>query len=143
MFDEQQIAGPAGVPCLALEVELAGRVLRVLESCHSVWMFDVERRRFCRVPRGARLARGVFERAWHPYYHLDVDLRTGGFAVALNESRTHLLRSWVHGDNCSHCSTDQQTGELVLDAGEVDMGPRMPGRPVPAPRPGRRTHGGV
>jgi hypothetical protein len=65
-----------------------------IESTHSVWMFDTERMRFRRVPRGADLSSPSLESDWEPYYGLEVDQETGAFTVALNEDRTRLLRAW-------------------------------------------------
>jgi hypothetical protein len=116
LHEQKNQPGVSAVSTLALEVELAGHMIRVLESCHSLWMFDVARLRFCRVPRGARLEHVLLEKDWTPYHQLEVDPATGGFAIALDEAATHLLRSWVHGDHCSHCSNGQQSGEPSREA---------------------------
>jgi hypothetical protein len=117
--NEMQAAVPT-VPGLAPYLEMAGVVVRMLESCRSIWMFDPMRLRFCRLPRGALLGPALPERVWTPYYRLEVDASTGGFAVTLNEDGTHLLRSWFHVvDACCHCHTEEQTDELSLDVCNV------------------------
>jgi hypothetical protein len=65
-----------------------------IESTHSVWMFDTERMRFRRVPRGADPSSPSLESDWEPYFGLEVDRESGAFTVALNEDRTRLLRAW-------------------------------------------------
>jgi len=107
------------------EVELGGVALRVLESCHSVWVFESGRMRFRRVPRGTRLDMPSPESDWTPYFRLEVEPSTGAFAVGLNAEGTRVLRSWLHLEPCRHCAGDQ-TGELSLDAVRrtLDPGPR-------------------
>lgn len=97
------------------EIEVGGVTIRVLESCHSLWVFEPGRKRFRRVPRGTRLDMPSPESDWTPYHRLEVEPSSGAFAVALNEDGTRVLRSWLHSEPCRHCSTDQ-TGELSLEA---------------------------
>jgi hypothetical protein len=92
-----------------------------IDSCHSVWLFDTERMRFRRVPKGTRLDSPALESDWQPYFELEIDPDSGAFAVALNETRTRLLRSWRHTDLCEHCAPAQEvdvTGEISLRASE-------------------------
>jgi hypothetical protein len=96
------------------EVEVVGRTVHVLESCHSIWVFDVDRGRFRRVPRGVDI-RMPSEEEWHPYYRLDIDDSTGAFAIALNPESTRMLRSWIHEEPCLHCMAHDVTGELLLE----------------------------
>ncbi len=95
------------------EVEVVGQKFHVLESCHSTWVFDVDRDRFRRVPRGVDI-RMPSEQEWHPYYRLDIDAGTGAFAIALNPEGTRMLRSWVHEEPCLHCMAGEVTSELLL-----------------------------
>jgi hypothetical protein len=88
--------------------------VRVLESCHSLWIFEPARGRFRRVPRGTRLDMPSPENEWKPYYRLELDASSGAFSVGLNADDTRVLRSWLHVEPCRHCSGDQ-TGELSLD----------------------------
>jgi hypothetical protein len=97
------------------EVQVNGVDVRVLESCHSLWIFEPARARFRRVPRGTRLDMPSPQNEWTPYYRLELDPSSGAFSVGLNEDDTRVLRSWLHVDPCRHCSGDQ-TGEISLDA---------------------------
>ncbi len=97
------------------EIEVGGVSIRVLESCHSLWVFDPERKRFRRVPRGTRLDMPSPESDWTAYHRLEVEPSTGAFAVALNQDGTRVLRSWLHSESCRHCAADR-TGELSLEA---------------------------
>jgi hypothetical protein len=96
------------------EIEVGGMSIRVLESCHSLWVFEPERKRFRRVPRGMRLDMPPPESEWTPYHRLELEPSSGAFAVALNEDGTRILRSWLHIEPCRHCGADQ-TGELSLE----------------------------
>ena len=103
-------------PSIALgEVEIGGTAIRILESCHSIWIFDPGRMRFRRVPRGTRLDMPSPASDWTPYYRLEVEPSSGAFAVSLNEDDTRVLRSWLHVEPCRHCTGDQTT-ELSLEA---------------------------
>jgi hypothetical protein len=95
------------------ELEIVGRPVHVLQSCHSTWIFDVGAGRFRRVPRGVDITMPS-EEEWHPYHGLEVDDSTGAFAIALNPESTRVLRSWVHEEPCMHCLVDHLTGELSL-----------------------------
>ena len=96
-------------------IQVNGAAVRILESCHSLWIFEPARSRFRRVPRGTRLDMPSPENEWTPYYRLELDASSGAFSVGLNEDDTRVLRSWLHVDPCRHCSGDQ-TGELSLEA---------------------------
>lgn len=94
---------------------LNGVAVRILESCHSVWIFEPARARFRRVPRGTRLDMPSAENEWTDYYRLELDPSSGAFSVGLNEDDTRVLRSWLHSEPCRHCSGDQ-TGEISVEA---------------------------
>jgi hypothetical protein len=64
-----------------------------IESTHSTWLFDSQRMRFCRLPRGIDPSSLPQESEWQPYFGLEVDT-TGAFTVALNADHTRLLRAW-------------------------------------------------
>lgn len=81
----------------------------VLESCHSTWVFDVERHRFCRTPRGSQLTGA--HTAWQHYHALELDEHSDRFVVVLNEAGTRLLQSWRHVGRCDVCDRSA-TGEL-------------------------------
>jgi hypothetical protein len=95
------------------ELEVIGRDVHVLESCHSTWVFDAGRGRFRRVPRGVDIWMPS-EKEWHPYHRLEFDGSTGAFAIALNPEGTRMLRSWIHEEPCPHCQTGDATNELSL-----------------------------
>jgi hypothetical protein len=105
-----------------LEVEVGGSAVCVLESCNSVWLFDPARRRFRRVPRGARLDMPSTESDWTVYYRLDLDPASGAFSVGLNADDTRVVRSWVHTEACRHCASDQ-TGELSVEMMQRQLSP--------------------
>jgi hypothetical protein len=94
-------------------MHLAGVDIDVLESCNSTWMFDPERGRFRRVPRGTRLDFPASDSEWEPYFGIEVLPDTGAFVVHLNESGTKLLRAYQHFEPCEHCGVDS-TGLVSL-----------------------------
>jgi hypothetical protein len=67
--------------------------MRRIESTHSTWLFDSERMRFCRLPRGADPSSLPREKEWQAYFGLEIDT-SGAFTVALNADHTRLLRAW-------------------------------------------------
>lgn len=95
--------------------ESAGTQTLCLRSCHSHWIFDVEHRRFRRLPADVPpdLAGGD---DWRLFVALEVDPETGSFRVILNQERTRVLRSWLHDEPCRHCGASDPalTGEIVL-----------------------------
>ena len=95
--------------------EAAGAQTLCLRSCHSLWIFDVEHRRFRRLPAEVPpdLAGGG---DWRPFVALEVEPGSGSFRVILNEERTRVLRSWLHDAPCRHCGAvdADRTGEIVL-----------------------------
>ena len=44
-----------------------------IDSCHSRWVFDSERRRFRRIPKGLGSDPEPVTTDWRPYYLLHVD----------------------------------------------------------------------
>jgi len=96
--------------------ESAGAQTLCLRSCHSLWIFDVEHRRFRRLP-GAVAADIPGAGTWEPFVALQVDPVSGAFRIILNEERTRVLRSWLHDEPCRHCQSrldSAETGEIVL-----------------------------
>jgi hypothetical protein len=67
--------------------------MRRIESTHSTWLFDSERMRFARLPRGVDPTSGPLESEWQSYFGLELD-PSGAFTVALNADHTRLLRAW-------------------------------------------------
>ncbi|MGH9027672.1 MAG: hypothetical protein ACRDWD_16385 [Acidimicrobiia bacterium] len=81
-----------------------------IDSAHSVWLFDTDRMRFRRLPKGSDPSAPSLERDWQRYYALVEDAGSGAFTVALNEDRTRLLRSLRE----PAASADDNTAELTL-----------------------------
>jgi len=95
--------------------ESAGSQTLCLRSCHSLWIFDVEHRRFRRLP-GA-VSADIPGGEWEPFVALQIDHASGAFRITLNEERTRVLRSWLHDEPCRHCQVDvdaAHTGEILL-----------------------------
>ncbi len=88
--------------------------LFVLESCHSTWIFDTERRRFRRILKGLALDAHAATTSWRAYFGLEIDPISESFVVLLNPEGTRLLRSWRHVEHCPQCGGDQ-TAELSLE----------------------------
>jgi len=65
-----------------------------IESAHSLWLFDTERKRFRRLPRGVDPDSLALDVDWESYHALDVDEATGAFTVTLDEAGTRLLRAF-------------------------------------------------
>ncbi len=84
----------------------------VIESCNSTWLFDAERHRFRRVPRGSSLEVPPPASDWQPYFALELDESSEAFTVVLNQAGTRLLRSWRHVERCEQCGTEA-TAELT------------------------------
>jgi hypothetical protein len=75
----------------------------VLNSCHCTWIFDPYLLQFCRILKGIEVAGRSVCTAWRPYWQLELDPEAECFSVYLNASRTRLVRSWRHTENCAQC----------------------------------------
>jgi hypothetical protein len=93
----------------------ASNAVQAIESCNSTWLFDADRTRFRRVPKGASIDTPAPPEEWQLYYSLELDDDTGAFVVTLNENGTRLLRSYRHQVPCPHCDVNPTT-ELSLEA---------------------------
>lgn len=93
----------------------AGTALQVIESCNSTWLFDADRMRFRRAPKGTSIDVPAPPEEWERYYSLELDADSGAFVVTLNEGGTRLLRSYRHSVPCPHCDANA-TAELSLEA---------------------------
>jgi hypothetical protein len=89
--------------------------VQAIESCNSTWLFDSDRGRFRRVPKGSSIDVPAPPEEWQRYYSLELDADTGAFVVTLNENGTRLLRSYRHTTPCPHCDANPTT-ELSLEA---------------------------
>jgi hypothetical protein len=67
--------------------------MRRIDSTNSTWLFDIERMRFCRLPRGVDPSLAPPHGEWQAYYGLEIEL-SGAFTIALNSDHTRLLRAW-------------------------------------------------
>ena len=85
-----------------------------LESCHSTWIFDAKRMRFCRILKYIEIAQRHVSTEWRPYAHLEICPDTETFCVYLTEDRSRAIRSWLHIGNCAECG-DHQTAEPSID----------------------------
>jgi hypothetical protein len=87
----------------------------IVDSCHSVWIFDTERLRFRRVLKGLGRGDEAAMTEWRRYHRLELDQDSDSVVVVLNDSGTRLLHSWRHtGSECAQCG-DAGTEELALD----------------------------
>ena len=55
----------------------------IVESCHSIWLFDNENHRFRRFLKGLRTDR-IVSTDWRSYDHLTFDARSDAFLVFLD-----------------------------------------------------------
>jgi hypothetical protein len=94
-------------------VEDDSQDLVVLESCHSTWLFDVERMRFRRILKGLDFDAPSATTSWREYFGLEVDPMSESFVVLLNKEGTRLLRSWRHVEHCPQCG-GEVTAELSI-----------------------------
>jgi hypothetical protein len=87
-----------------------------IDSCHSRWVFDLEKLRYRRVPQGPGLALRLAQAPWRPYTELHVDPDSDAFVVVLTAEGTRMLRSWRHvPGTCPQCGA-LTTEELSSDA---------------------------
>jgi len=94
-----------------VQVVAGGVLVEVIESCHNTWLFDMERHRFRRVPRGVPLDLPATSGEWQRFARLEVDPDSDAFEVALDEHGTRLLRSWRHQGACRLCD-ERSTAEV-------------------------------
>jgi hypothetical protein len=92
----------------------------LLESVHSFWLFDTERRRFRRVLKGLKFNMHEVETGWRPYFRVDFDQLSGSFVVLLNLEGTRILRPQCGGAEKSRAASRQETSNLCVD-GERDV----------------------
>src|SRR5580658_5238497 len=63
----------------------------IIDSCHSRWIFDTDRLRFRRVPKGPGLEMLTAMTEWRPYHELLMDGDSESFVVVLNDAGTCML----------------------------------------------------
>jgi hypothetical protein len=115
----QELAG-FGLGSTAPGIRVGGANLLVIESCNSTWLFDHDKSRFRRVPRGTPIDLPAPDAEWQRFWRLEVDPETDAFLVTLNESGSRLLRSFRHTPPCQECEP-HGTVELSLEA--IRQGP--------------------
>lgn len=86
----------------------------VLESCHSIWVFELDRMHFSRVVKGIRVLHSPVSTHSRPYSFLEIDPMSAAFTVYLNPDRTRMIRSWRHTGECTQCG-GHKTTELSID----------------------------
>lgn len=86
----------------------------VFESCHSTWVFDLERNRFRRILKGVEMAQHRVATQWRTYYGLEFEEGSEEFTVQLNPTGTRLVHSWRHTEECAQCG-GHMTSELSLE----------------------------
>ncbi len=89
----------------------------VLESCHSTWVFDPERRRFRRILKGGEVEERPVTTPWRTYYGLEFKEDSEAFTVTLNAAGTQLIQSWRHTHDCLQCGS-HVTGQISVE--EID-----------------------
>ena len=85
-----------------------------LESSNSIWLFDIERMRFRRVPRGTDPNSPAPAAEWQPYFGLEVEPATGAFTVALNDDGTRRLRAVRVDAERDDSTTELTTTQLAI-----------------------------
>jgi hypothetical protein len=109
----------SATPAHASEGDVLPMDAIVLESCHCTWIFDPDRLQFCRILKGIEVAGRSVCTAWRPYWQLELDPEAEGFTVYLNASRTRLIRSWRHTQNCAQCGGREATEFSLEDIQRV------------------------
>src|SRR5260221_7692878 len=109
-----------GLGSTAVGTRVGGANVVVIESCNSTWLFDHDKSRFRRVPRGSPIDLPAPDAEWQRFWRLEVDPETDAFLVSLNESGSRLLRSFRHTPPCQQCEP-HGTVELSLEA--IRQGP--------------------
>ena len=90
----------------------ASNAVQALESCNSTWLFDADRSRFRRVPKGTSIDVPAPPEEWQRYYSLELDADTGAFVVTLNQNGTRSSLLPAQGA-LPHC--DATHHELSLE----------------------------
>jgi hypothetical protein len=106
------LAGVAGSSAVAERVDPDS--LLVIESCHSVWLFDTKGMRFRRVLKGLDVEPTHASTSWRNYYRLEFDEGSPTFKVVLNAEGTRMLRSGRHDGACD-CCDGELTSEFSLE----------------------------
>jgi hypothetical protein len=122
----RSIAGP-GPTNATPEPEARLQDMIILESCHNTWIFDSVQMQFCRIVKGIKVAGRDVCTGWRPYWGLELDHQSEGFCVYLNPSRTRLVRSWRHTQDCHQCGGGSTTELSLRDEPPTVTACRAPG----------------
>jgi len=104
--------GSEGESSQTLQAAAVG--FRVIDSCHSTWLFDVPALRFRRMLKGLDVDPSLAATEWRPYVRLEFPEDSDAFVVVLNEAGTRRIRSWRHVEGCDQCD-GAQTIELSVE----------------------------
>jgi hypothetical protein len=98
----QTLREHSGSPLPGYSPSMHGDVVNtmILESCHSTWIFDMDRNEFCRILKGVEAAGRLVTTEWRQYSDLVLDPLTETFTVHLNTTHTRQIRSWRHTRDC-------------------------------------------
>jgi hypothetical protein len=80
-----------------------------IESCHSTWIFDTGRIRFCRILKGTEVGGQPVVTGWRSYSKLEDHPDSETFTVYLNDAGTRMIRSWRHEADCAQCNEHRTT----------------------------------
>lgn len=78
-----------------------GHMPKILESCYSTWIFDLERMRYRRLLRDLYVGDRPVTTQWRRFYRLVEDERA--FTVELNQSGSRRIRCTYHTGTCEQC----------------------------------------
>jgi hypothetical protein len=84
-----------------------------LESCHSIWIIDIERRRFRRVLKDVEVGLRTVSTDWRPYTQFQFEPHGEAFTIVLTPDGSRRIRSWRHTSDCAQCG-GHATAELSL-----------------------------
>jgi hypothetical protein len=87
----------------------------LLESSYSIWVFDSEHMRFCRILKGVSSNGRPVVTGWRSYFGLGNESWAESFVVTLNPEGTRFLRAGRH--------TDSVKGQTGLSVGRMDICP--------------------
>jgi hypothetical protein len=81
----------------------------ILDACHSVWIFDMDRMRYCRILGGLENSSRRVASEWRSYSYLEIDESNARFSLFLGADRSRIIRSWIHSHDCRQCVVHQTT----------------------------------
>jgi hypothetical protein len=91
----------------------------VLDACHSIWIFDLDRKRYSRILRGLERSSRRVASEWRSYSYLEIDESDARFSLFLGADRSRIIRSWIHTHDCRQCAVRQTTDFWMEDLREA------------------------